>query len=88
MDLVWNQIAYIDNEPVPKPVVKKKPVWRGINVGVWLVVEDPDGAPQDVRKLDKYGSWNQKGVIVELWVDDDGYFYVYDGERHYLPERP
>jgi hypothetical protein len=88
MDRVWNDIAYIETEPVRKQVVKRKPVWRGINIGVWLVVEDPENRPLEYRKLDQYGGWNQKGKIVEVWVDDSGYFYMYDGVRHYLPERP
>lgn len=95
-DLVWNNVPYIMEAPNPtSAVVRRAPVSRGLNLGIFLIVPDPENAPQVYRLYTGYEGWwlkrsrgQERGVLVDAWEDDFGYFYYYKGERHYLPGHP
>lgn len=79
----------IQTAPIPTPVVARAPVRTGIGTGIYLIVPDPENAPLVYRRLTGYEGWQERGVIVEVWSDDFGYFYwAGEGRKTYLPERP
>jgi hypothetical protein len=58
----------------------------GVSTGMYLVVPDPNNNPLNYERLSGFG--NRKGEIVEVVHDDEGYFYMWQGRRIPLPERP
>jgi hypothetical protein len=59
-----------------------------VEVGIWLVVLDPENAPLEYQRVDKNTPLAGRGSIVSVFRDESGYFYTYNGRRVYLPERP
>lgn len=59
-----------------------------VEVGIWLVVADPENAPLQYQRVDKNTPLEDRGVLVSVFRDESGYFYTYNGRRVYLPERP
>jgi hypothetical protein len=86
--LIWNNWAYIDTEPIPTPSIRRVPIRSGIGLGINIVVPDPENEPLVYHRLTQFEGWRERGVIMEVWQDDFGYFYTYRGRKHYLPERP
>lgn len=87
LDEVYFNLAYINTDPLPgRRITPARISPRGINIGAWIVVPDPENAPLDYYLLT--GFEEVRGPIMEVWEDDFGYFYMYKGERHYLPRSP
>jgi hypothetical protein len=78
----------IQTKPIPTPAIARTPIRTGIGTGIYLIVPDPVGAPLVYRRLTQYEGWQERGVIVEVWSDDFGYFYWSSGSKVYLPGRP
>jgi hypothetical protein len=64
------------------------PPQTALELGIWLVVPDPENAPLEYQKVDKNTPLEGRGPIVSVFRDESGYFYTYKGRRVYLPERP
>jgi hypothetical protein len=79
----------IQTAPIPTPAIARAPVRTGIGTGIYLIVPDPMNAPLVYRRLTGYEGWQERGVIVEVWSDDFGYFYwAGENRKIYLPGRP
>jgi uncharacterized protein DUF4157 len=79
---------YINAAPLPNRQMAPVPIRSGVGLGIYIVVEDPDNAPLVYRRLTSREGWNTRGVIMEVWSDDSGYYYPYQGRKVYLPGRP
>ena len=88
MDQVFLNGSYIITDPIPSRRISRAPIRPGIGVGLYIVVPDPVNEPLVYRRLTPYEGWNVPGVIIEVWKDDFGYYYPYNGAKHYLPGRP
>lgn len=88
MGRVTTNIFYIETDPIPTKKTKPLAIMSGIQLGIYIVVPNPDKEPLVFRPLTKYEVWNAKGEIFEVWKDDLGYYYVNKGKKHYLPGRP
>lgn len=60
----------------------------GIGLGIYLVVDDPDRDPLNYHRVTPYEGWSDRGQIVEVSHDADGYYYWWRGRRLQLPGRP
>jgi hypothetical protein len=87
-DDVWRNTFYIEIAPIPTRQVAITPIRSGVELGLYIVVDDPDNAPLVYHRLTPYEGWNSRGVIMSVWLDDFGYYYPYRGQKHYLPGRP
>jgi hypothetical protein len=88
VEAAFDNVFSIQTAPIPTPALRRSPIRTGIGVGIYLIVPDPVNAPLVYRRLTQYEGWQERGVIVEVWSDDFGYFYWSDGRKTYLPGRP
>jgi len=65
--------------PLPQP--------RAVRTGIYLIVDDPEGNPLEYHRISRSEPFTE-GVIVDVYRDERGYFYLYEGRRVDLPERP
>lgn len=84
--LVYQNSAYIHTRPTPRRVLAPRAVSRGVPIGRWIVVPDPEHQPMVYYPLSPTRS--VPGTILDVWQDDRGYFYVYRSQRHYIPSLP
>ncbi len=79
----------IQTAPIPTAAIRRSPVARATETGIYLIVPDPENAPLVYRRLTQYEGWQERGAIVTVWSDDFGYFYWGgEGRKNYLPGRP
>jgi hypothetical protein len=85
-DLITTNFMYLRwgpteerHAPPPQP--------RAVRTGIYLIVPDPKGNPLEYHRISRSEPFGQ-GVIVDVWRDESGYFYLYEGRRVALPERP
>ncbi len=88
MDTVTTNIFYIETDPIPTKKIKPLAIMSGVQLGIYIVVPNPDKEPLVYRPLTKHEAWNAKGEIFEVSKDDLGYYYMNKGKKHYLPGRP
>ncbi len=89
LETAFDNVGAIQTAPIPTPAVRRSPVRTGVGIGIYLVVPDPEDAPLVYHRLTGYEGWQERGVIVEVWSDDFGYFYWGGEDRKiYLPGRP
>lgn len=87
-DLLYTNLPYIERAPTRRRAVARRPVSRGVNLGIYIAVPDPDNEPMTYTPVTGYNKLPGRGVILDVWSDDFGYYYLYGGEKHYLPGRP
>ena len=88
VDSFMNEV-FLLNHPIRTSVAPRRPVARGTDTGIYLLVRDPVHAPMQYERLTGFQGWQPRGaVVVTVWQDAAGYFYYRHGERFYLPERP
>ena len=87
-ELLYFNIPYIEREPTPARTVARAPISRGVNLGIYISVPDPENEPLIYSRVTGYEPLPTRGVILDVWHDDFGYYYLFKGERHYLPGRP
>jgi hypothetical protein len=88
MDSATLNTFYIETSPVPTKKTKPQAIMSGVQLGIYIIVPNPEKEPLVYRPLTKHETWNARGEIFEVWKDDQGYYYVNEGQKHYLPERP
>ncbi len=83
-------MPYIIDPPLPGRVsaIPRVPLSEGINLGIWIVVPDPEHRPLEYHRLTGTENWPAGGTIFEVWHDSSGYYYLYNQQKHYLPGRP
>jgi hypothetical protein len=86
--LMFVNWSYIDAAPVPTPAVRRAPTDRGSGTGIYIHVPDPKNAPLVYRRLTGHQGWQQRGLIIEVWSDDIGYYYHGKDGKIYLPGKP
>jgi hypothetical protein len=84
---VFANMHYIETDPVPTPAVARAPASSGVGTGIYINVPDPTNAPLVYYRLTGYEGW-QRGLIMEVWSDDVGYYYHGKLGNVYLPRRP
>jgi hypothetical protein len=84
---IFHNHPYIETEPLPTPQVAPVRTPRATDTGIYLIVPDAVNEPLVYQRLTGYEGW-RRGVIVTVWVDDFGYFYMSQGRKIYLPRRP
>ena len=89
LEVAFDNVFSIQTAPIPTAAIRRSPVARATETGIYLIVPDPDNAPLVYRRLTGYEGWQERGVIVTVWSDDFGYFYYGgEGRKNYLPGRP
>jgi hypothetical protein len=81
-------VFYLLDEAVPARQIRPSAISSGIQTGIYIVVPDPDTAPLVYWRLTGHEGWQDRGVIVDVWHDDVGYYYLNHGRKIYLPGRP
>jgi len=78
---------YLDpaNTVVPGAAQGVPRLSTGIQTGVWVIIPDIEHAPSTTLELT--GTWPRPpgSAIVELWVDQLGYYYMLRGQRIDVP---
>ena len=89
LEAAFDNVLSIQIAPVPTPAVRRSPVARATDTGIYLTVPDPVNAPLVYRRLTGHEGWQERGAVVTVWSDDFGYFY-WGGQsrKNYLPGRP
>ena len=89
LEEAFENIFSIQTAPIPTAAIRRSPVARATETGIYLIVPDPENAPLVYRRLTGYEGWQERGAIVTVWSDDFGYFYYGgEGRKNYLPGRP
>jgi hypothetical protein len=88
LDLIYNNVAYVMAAPVPSRSVTPALISRGIPTGINIHVPDPVNEPLVYRRVTGFERLRPVGVIVEVMHESFGYYYMYRGRQHYLPEHP
>ncbi len=86
--LSYNNIPYIQAPPTPRRAVARVPISRGVKLGIYIHVPDPENEPLVYRRVTGFERLQPGDVILDVWHDDFGYYYIYKGVEHYLPSRP
>ena len=85
----FDNVFSIQTAPIPTAAIRRSPVARATETGIYLIVPDPENAPLVYRRLTGYEGWQEHGAVVTVWSDDFGYFYWGgQGRKNYLPGRP
>jgi hypothetical protein len=87
-DLLYNNISYIAYAPDIRPSVSPARMVRGVPTGINIHVPDPENEPLVYQRVTGFERLERGGVILEVWHDSFGYYYLYRGERHDLPREP
>jgi hypothetical protein len=87
-DLLYNNTAYILEAPNISRAVSRAALSRGIATGIYIRVPDPVNEPMVYQRLTGYERVASGGVILDVMHDSFGYYYVYRGNKHYMPARP
>jgi len=87
-DLLYNNTPYIMEAPNFSRAISRAALSRGIATGIYIRVPDPVNEPLVYQRLTGYEGWASGGVILDVMHDSFGYYYVYRGEKHYMPARP
>jgi hypothetical protein len=81
-------VFYIQTAPVSERRTRPAAMAIGVQTGLFLLVPDPENAPLVYERVSPTMTWSSRGTIVEVWRDDLGYYYPYQGKKIYLPGRP
>ncbi len=85
---LWRSLGYINRAPIPEKRIAPTAFARPHKVyGLYISVPDPENKPLSYTTLSTFAK-TSKGVVVDVWQDDFGYFYFYLSAKHYLPKRP
>jgi hypothetical protein len=84
-DLISTNFMYLYYGPSEERYTPPQP--RAVRTGIYLIVDDPEGNPLEYHRISPTEPFS-RGVIVDVWRDETGYFYRYEGRRVDLPERP
>jgi hypothetical protein len=89
IQLVFENLAYIDADPLPTPQAPRAATRPGVALQVYLHVPDPKNAPLRYHVLTGHEGWQEHGIVVQVWSDEFGEYYNASGDRRiYLPEKP
>jgi len=86
--LLMNNWSHIETAPLPTPAVRRAPIDRGSDTGIYIDVPDPQNAPLVYRLVTGRLGWQKRGVIMTVWRDDIGYYYHGKDGKLYLPGKP
>ncbi len=87
-DLLFINVSYIEKPPIRQRAVGRSPISRGVRMGIYIAVPDPENDPLTYTRVTGFERLPGRGVILDVWSDDFGYYYLYEGAKHYLPGRP
>ena len=87
-DLLFINIPYIGRLPTRQRAVTRSLMSRGVNTGIYIAVPDPENDPLTYTRVTGFETLPRRGVILDVWNDDFGYFYRYGGAKRYLSGRP
>ena len=88
LNLLYSNIVYIMYAPNVRRTISPAVIARGIRTGINIHIPDPENEPLVYQRVTGFERLEERGVILEVWHDSFGYYYLYRGVRHDLPGEP